>query len=489
VFVRKVKVGKSIAFQVGHKLHGRFVLDKHVGSAPLSSPHLMAVLNLKAQSVLSEIKHHHQSPLFSVVSPPVTFATLKNWHITGFHRVFGFVYDQIGFPNTLLRDLVIGRIVYPKSKRATIQYFNQYLGINLAKDVVYRFLDSIEKELLVKTAYTFVSSRHQSITYILYDVTTLHFETNIEDDLRQKGFSKIHRHDLPQILIGLFVDVNGYPFDFDVFPGSTFEGHTLKTAVSHFVDKHPNTPLTVVADAGMLSHDNLDLLLALGVNYIVGARIKNLSASQTSGLLCHNYSQSPIYSTSTSQGQLLVDYSSQRARKNKRDRERLIQKIQKEIDSHKPMVRKRKYLSFSSTSKLAPRLNQEQIDKDVQFDGLKGYITSLNEIRSDEVIGYYKNLWKVEAAFRMSKSDLKERPVFHSKEKRIVAHLCICFVSLLVMIETERILKTRSCSLQKAIQLLGRVGSGTAKIGNLEVPIDSDIDLPTQSILNLFEGH
>ena len=484
-----MRVGKSIAFQVGHKQYGRFVLDKHVGSAPLDSPTLISALSVKAKNELLEVKHRHQLALFSTISPSTASAKLKDWRITGFHQVFGSVYDRIGFPNNLLRDLVIGRIVYPKSKLATIQYFAQYLGINLTKDTVYRFLDSIEKESLVKTAYTFVSARPQGITYVLYDVTTLHFETNVEDNLRQKGFSKIHRHDLPQILIGLFVEINGYPFDFDVFSGSTFEGHTLKTVVNNFLDKHPDTPLTIVADAGMLSQNNLDLLVQLGVNYIVGARIKNLSGSQTSSLLAHDYSQNSIYSTITPQGRLLVDYSSQRAQKNKRDRERLVQKIQREINGHKPLLRKRKYLNFASDIKLAPHLDQNQIDKDAQFDGLKGYLTSLNEILPDEVIGYYKNLWKVEAAFRMSKSDLKERPVFHSKEKRILAHLCICFVSLLVMTETEQILKTKSCSLQKAIQLLGRVGSGTAKIAGISIPIDSEIDLSTQSIINLFEGH
>jgi Transposase DDE domain len=488
VFVRKVKVGKSMAFQVGHKQHGRFVLDKHIGSAPLDSPIQISALSVKAKNELLEIKNRYQLTLFNT-TPKTTSAKLKNWRITGFHQVFGLVYDRIGFPNTLLRDLVIGRIVYPKSKLATIQYFAQYLGINHSKDSVYRFLDSIEKEPLVKTAYTFVSTHLQGITYVLYDVTTLHFETNIEDDLRQKGFSKIHRHDLPQVLIGLFVDINGYPFDFDVFSGSTFEGRTLKIVVSNFLDKHPNTPLTIVADAGMLSQDNLDLLVKLGVNYIVGARIKNLSSDQTTNLLTHNYSQNSIYSTVTPQGRLLVDYSFQRAEKNKRDRERQVQKVQRDINNHKPLLRKRKYLDFASDIKMAPHLNQKQVEKDAQFDGLKGYLTSLNEMLPDEVIGYYKNLWKVEAAFRMSKSDLKERPVFHSKEKRILAHLCICFVSLLVMIETERILKAKSCSLQKAIQLLGRVGSGIAEVGGIEVPIDSEIDLSTQSILNLFEGH
>jgi len=198
--------------------------------------------------------------------------------------VFGNVYDRIGFPCTTLRDLVVARIVNPKSKTSTIRYLNRYIGITLSKDTLYRFLDTLDKNTLTKIAFSFVSKRNNGITLILYDVTTLSFEIENEDEVRKKGYSKEHRNDLPQMLIGLFVDFDGYPFDFDVFEGNTFEGHTFKVAVENLMNKYSFENLTVVADAGMLSEDNLSYLTDRHISYIVGARIKNMPDKITKNL-------------------------------------------------------------------------------------------------------------------------------------------------------------------------------------------------------------
>lgn len=475
--------------QIGHKVNGRFVMDKHVGSAPLSSPHLISVLQEKAKSQLWDLQHQKQPQLFSfpVKTPP---AKLANWHITGYHQVFGTVYDQLGFSSGLLRDLSIGRIVYPKSKLATVDYFRQYLGIELSIDTVYRFLDTIDKTQIVAVASAFVSRKSSGFSFVLYDVTTLHFETDTEDSLRQKGFSKNHRHDLPQVLVGLFVDPQGYPFDFDVFPGKTFEGHTLQKAVSGFKAKHQVSELTVVADAGMLSLDNLQKLRDLRVHYIVGARIKSLAKDPLRLVFNHNFSRQEIFETEISEyGRLIIEYSALRAAKNKQDRDRSVAKITKGLQSHRLLLRKRKYLTSPSINSSEISLNQAQIDLDAKFDGLKGYYTDLKKTRlATEIISHYKNLWKVESAFRMSKSDFRERPVYHTKEQRILAHMCVCFVALLVGKETERILKNH-CSLQRAVLLLGRVGSGIAKVGKLELEIESEVDFKTQEILDVLESY
>ena len=113
-------------------------------------------------------------------------AKLLNWHITGYHLVFGKVYDLVGFSNNMLRDLVVARIVHPKSKDATVRYLRNYLGIMLSKDKIYRFLDTLDKNKLTEIAYKFVSLKNNGISLIFYDVTTLHFETEKEDDFRKK---------------------------------------------------------------------------------------------------------------------------------------------------------------------------------------------------------------------------------------------------------------------------------------------------------------
>jgi len=161
------------------------VLLRHVGCAVTAAK--IEALKLKAKAELRDLVAKNQLSLFPNV-PVVPQAKLLTWRITGFHRVFGAVYDRIGFPDNLLRDLVIARIVYPKSKTATVRYLKRYLGITPSKDKIYRFLDTLDKNALTKIALNFVSGKEVGISVVFYDVTTLHFETETEDDFRRKGF-------------------------------------------------------------------------------------------------------------------------------------------------------------------------------------------------------------------------------------------------------------------------------------------------------------
>lgn len=486
VFIRKIKSRNSICFQVGKKERGRFKLLKHVGCAQNAAE--VEALRIKAKETLTQLRLQHQLSLFPPITSPK--AKLLSWQITGFHQVFGSVYDAIGFPQTLLRDLVIARIVYPRSKLATVRYLNNTLGISLSKDVVYRFLDTLDKNQLTRIAYQFVTKRHQrELTLIFYDVTTLYFETSTEDQLRRKGYSKDHRSDMPQILIGLFVDQAGYPFDFDFFEGQTFEGHTLSRMITYLKQKYTFEHLTVVADAGMLSKDNLAFLDSQGIGYIVGARLKNLPQTLKTTIIGHDYSQAQVLETNYQGRRLLVGYSVKRARKDKANRDRQIQKLQQRLEKKQTMIRKSKYLETKGKNHITG-IDGAKILEDVQYDGLKGYLTNKqSQLSPQTVIAHYRNLWRIEKAFRMSKHDLKERPVYHSKPQRIQAHLTLCFVSLLVMRETERILSQRQYSIEKAVNLLSQVGRGKIRIGRTTVELESELDEETQSLLNLFAGH
>lgn len=298
MFIRKVKSRNSVCFQLGEKRRGRFVFLRQIGCA--ASPEKIEALTLKAKQALNDWRLKSQLPLFPAGNRKPPAAKLSDWRITGYHDVFGSVYDRIGFPPGLLRDLVVARIVYPKSKAATIRYLSRYLGITLEKNRLFRFLDTLDKDQLTKTAFRFVAGHYPGgISVCFYDVTTLYFETTAEDEFRQKGFSKDHRTDIPQILIGLFVDSRGYPFDFEWYEGSTFEGHTFVRAVTAINRKYGFAELTVVADAAMLSEDNLSYLTACGINYIVGARLKSLSGAVTRKVLAHPYDQQPEFANET----------------------------------------------------------------------------------------------------------------------------------------------------------------------------------------------
>lgn len=490
--VRKVKAGKATFFQIGKKVNGKFVLIKHVGSA--SFPEEIEILRLRALEELDRIKFNEQPSLFP--TPRVEAkAKLIDWRITGFHQIFGHTYDVIGFPQNLLRDLVIARIAYPKSKMATVRYLDQYLGIKLSTDKIYRFLDTVNKDELSRIAFDFVSRKNNGVALIFYDVTTLYFESGDEDNLRKKGFSKDHKNDLPQILIGLFVDKDGYPFDFDFYDGSTFEGHTFPKAIKALTEKYKFEDLVVVADAGMLSAKNIDFLETENLKYIVGARLKSLSEKFKEQIFSHDFTKEHIFEISVDPEtgeigkRLIVDFSDKRAKKDLFNREKLIKKLELKLAEKKEVVKKSKYLLLEKRGKIAG-IDRKKIELDKRHDGLKGYWTNLeDEINPTEIIDQYHNLWKVEKAFRMSKSDLIERPIFHRLEKRIGAHLTICFCSLLIMKEVERILKSKEISLSRAIEVLGRVGQGTMVLEKSSLPIDSELCDEAKIIFKQILGH
>ena len=484
-----MKSRRSTCFQIGYKRYGRFVLIKHVGCS--SSPSLIEVIEIKAKEELKKYKFSNQLSFWPDINKSEIKAQLLEWHITGFHRFFGPIYDLIGFPNNFLKDLVIARIVYPRSKLATARYLTHKLGIFTNKDKIYRFMDSMSKKKLTKIAYSFVSQKNKGISLVFYDVTTLYFETEKEDEIREKGYSKDHRYDAPQILIGLFVDKDGYPFDYDFFKGKTFEGHTFQVVIKNIIKKYSFKSLTVVADAGMLSKGNLDFLISLKFNYIVGARLRNLNQQISNQFLPHDFKKRNIKEINLKQDnkKLIIAYSEKRDRKDKLGRERIIRKLKEKLASGKQLIRKSKYLKLENSQ--INSIDYYKINQDEKYDGLRGYYTNLTDDREKpkDIINQYHNLWKVEKAFRMSKTDLKERPVYHQKQKRIAAHLLLCFCSLLVMKESEKILSISNFSIAYAIEVLSVVGDGEIMIHKTKLPIEKKLGKEAEQILDVFEGH
>ena len=481
MFIRTVKSRSSTCFQIGYKRQKRFVLVKHVGCASKEAE--IEVLKIKAKEEL--IRVSEQLFLFPESNTPFK-AKQVSWKITGYHQVFGRVYDSIGFPNNLLRDLTIARIVFPHSKLATVRFLSRCCGIKLSKDKIYRFLGQVDKEELTKIAYSYVTRKNKNIvSLVFYDVTTLYFETEREDDLRRKGFSKDHRADVPQVLVGLFVDIDGYPFDFDFFSGNTFEGDTFPVAIKRLMNKYQLKDLVVVADAGMLSIKNLGYLESIGLGYVVGARLKNLNNEIKTKVLSHNFMTKNLTQFDIANRRLIVDYSEERDKKDKHNRERIIKKLQAKIDKKQTLITKSKYLLLEKEGKVIG-VDLVKIDEDKRYDGLKGYFTNLTKrVNPQIIISQYHNLWKVEKAFRMSKSDLQTRPVYHHNSDKVKAHLVLCFVSLLVMKVTERLLAKKNISLTHAIELLSTVGQGKTKIGNMIVETESEVDQKTKSLLEI----
>ncbi len=358
---------------------------------------------------------------------------------------------------------MLTRLVNPGSKLKTIDYLVRYQGIKIGKDAIYRFLDKLHrkyKEEVERLAFAHtlkVQGGHIGIVF--YDMTTLHFEAADGEDLRETGFSKVGRHQGPQIYLGLLISATGFPIGYDIYEGGIYEGHTLIPFIKKFEKKFSLSKPVVVADSGLLNLENIDFLESEGYTYILGARIKNEKRSikqQILSLDLKDGQNSVIDQRQTRK--LIVSCSAKRAKKDEYNRKRGLKRLEKNIKSGKltkENINKRgynKYLRIEGDARI--EIDYEKFNLDAQWDGLKGYLTNTT-LQPQKVIENYSCLWQIERAFRISKSDLLIRPIFHRLRHRIEAHICISFVAYTIYKELERILKMGNCkfSARRAIEL------------------------------------
>lgn len=279
----------------------------------------------------------------------------------------------------------------------------------------------------------------------------LWFETDVSDEFRESGWSKDGKHNLPQVVLGLLVSKGGYPLAYSLFNGSQYEGRTMIPVVEEFVRKFSLDDFVIVADSGLMNQHNISLLEMGGYKYIIGARIKNeddeikqwiFSLKKQDGLF-HEIGKLP-------RSRLIVGYSQNRAKKDKYNRDKGVKRLKKAYKRGtitKENINKRGYNKFLKlTDKVRVEINQDKIDEDEKWDGLKGYITNTN-LSPKDVCEQYSELWIIERAYRVTKGTLEIRPIFHFTPKRIEAHVCICFVAYKVYKELERVLKLNNINL------------------------------------------
>jgi len=365
--------------------------------------------------------------------------------------IFGKLFDQIGFnkiPDELFRQLVITRLAYPASKLKTADYLYRYQGVVIAIDAIYRFLDKLENRYqkeVESIAYEYTKKvMGGKISIVFYDLTTLYFETEEEDDLRKIGFSKDGRFNQPQIMVGLLVGKDGYPIGYDIFEGNTFEGHTLIPVIKKFEAKFNLKKPIIVADAGLLSKDNLKSLDEACYAYIVGARIKNESETVKQKILKLSLTEKENKIIKKGHGiSLIVSYSAKRAKKDKDNREKGLIRLEKKIKSGKltkKHINNRGYNKFLKlTGTVTISIDYAKYHEEEKWDGVKGYLTN-SKLKATTVIENYNQLWQIEKAFRISKTDLRIRPIYHRLKRRIEAHVCIAFVAYTIYKALERLL-------------------------------------------------
>jgi len=364
--------------------------------------------------------------------------------------IFGKIFDQIGFdaiPERLFRDIVIARLVYPTSKAKTVDYLCRYQGKTISTQSIYRFLDRLNDQNSLQAqqiAYEHSLLILKHITVVFYDMTSLYFENEDEDDLRKIGFSKDGKFQNPQIMLGLLVGKNGYPIGYDIFEGNTFEGKTLLPVLHQIEKKYGFGKPVVVADAAMLSKDNIQNLEQGQFPFIVGARIRNETQPMQEEILrrCSGLRNGEsVVIKKDSVHRLIVSYSDKRARKDAHNRQRGLKKLRRKVHSGKltkEHLNNRGYNKFLRLDgKVKIEIDETRITQAVRWDGLKGYLTNTNH-SPKLVIEMYGQLWHVEKAFRISKTDLRIRPIYHYRRKRIEAHVLIAFVAYTIYKELER---------------------------------------------------
>ena len=340
--------------------------------------------------------------------------------------------EALGDP--LLVDLAIMRLVEPGSKIRALALIEEHFGIRYAPRTLYRGLASmvLHKQAVEHMAVSYARGKlGDTLALVLYDVTTLYFETFKADELRVPGFSKDNMSQQPQIVVGLLVTREGFPLGYEVFPGNTFEGKTMLPMLEAFVAAHGVSMPTVVADAAMLSCTLLEQITGKGMSYIVGARLGNSSPKLTKAISAAlDQRDGAVVRVPSPHGDMVCSFSAKRYGKDKRTLEQQVAKAHILVGKGEPG--KRSKFVKRAAAKDHYVFDDQLLSKATSLLGIKGYCTNIprTELSDDQVIARYHDLWQVEKAFRMAKSDLAARPIYHRTQMAIRSHILICFVAM-----------------------------------------------------------
>jgi transposase len=407
-------------------------------------------------------------------------------------------YDDV----RIVESLVMNHLLTPSSKRHFFRHSTHYFGLidELELQHVYRCLDVLAEHKVALEEAVFERNRNMfnmSVDVIFYDLTTFHFESQRADELRDFGFSKAGKVNEVQVVLGLLVDRDGRPIGFELFPGNTFEGSTLVKVLRRLQTHFKLGHVVIVADKGLNSKLNLKTIKDAGFEYIISCRIKSLAQKIQQQILSESgYEQvavAKVFGCSEEERQetedkhlfkyqlldytniirykdeaggknvkveleekMICTYSSKRAAKDQRDRQRQVEKAQKLVESNqKSALRHRGYKRFIKAAVDGSQdeqneqneqrlvLDQDKIDQAACFDGFAALQCSRLDIDPLEALRQYRQLWRIEESFRIIKSTMQTRPIFLRTKQHIEGHFVLCFLAFLLERELEYRLKKR----------------------------------------------
>lgn len=469
-----------------------------------------------APRVTPLLRPAHASGLFDDPRPPVGVRDGAGRVVSTDARVLydalARVYAGLGFDvlgDAVFADLVIARVVEPTSLRDAGRVLTDLGQRPASYATMKRTLaragpDGGYRDRVASACFAHAAARGD-ITLCLYDVTTLYFEAEKEDDLRKVGYSKERRVD-PQIVVGLLVDRGGFPLEIGCFAGNQAETTTIIPIITAFQARHGLADMVVVADAGMLSASNLRKLDEAGLRFIVGSRVTKAPIDLASHFHWHGdaftdgqvidtvtpktgqHSENdqavraePVWNPHTHPGswRAVWAYSHKRAVRDRRTLAAQEERARAVVDGHKTARAPR----FVKTSNGSQSLDQASLDRARRLVGLKGYVTNIagNVMPAGEIISSYHDLWQVEASFRMSKSDLAARPMFHRTQDAIEAHLTIVFAALAVSREVQN---RTGLSIRNVVRQLRPLRSATIAINGTSQTLPPAIPTDKQAILD-----
>src|SRR5574344_1417109 len=374
MFVRKKKNSSgSVSVQIISKNNNKYKVVETIGCG--RNEFEVEQLLQNAKNRLIELEPN----LFDFMNYNNQKLTNKDMRVIGDELIFGKLFKDLGCENILFKKeedkeifkaLVVSRLLYPGSKLYLIDYYHIYKKRKIDKNKIYRCLDNIYEDCLKinigRCIFNHTNEKmNNSITFTFYDVTTLYFERESEDDLRRVGFSKEGKIARPQIQLGLFTTLQGYPLSYEVYEGNKYEGHTLIDVLKKFEDRFQldKKPI-VVADRGMLNNDNIAYLENNNYKYILAYKIKNISNDLKEEIknlifiddnVTHNIEFKKVIpfadendkkQTINVNQRLVLSYSTQRAKKDKYNRTKAIQRLEDKIKSSKTITKKDLKLSY-----------------------------------------------------------------------------------------------------------------------------------------------
>jgi transposase len=388
--------------------------------------------------------------------------------IEGVHDVAGHVYTQLGYDQLLprqkdkdlLKDLVLMRLANPSSKLKAQQILDKKFARTHDLSAIYRLMDKLFPKIEVLKTATFNRTRQivpETIDILFFDCTTLYFESNMTDELRQFGYSKDHRFNTTQVVLALATTSDGLPIGYELFEGNKAEVKTLLICLETWKKSFKIGSVCFVADRAMMSEENLKALDDQGYTYVVAAKLRLLPKTLQTHILAEEHYTLQSFGNHVGwigeftykSRRLIVSYKADRARRDVHQRTQVIEKIRKRLGEEggtQKLITNQGVKKFTTSENSKTRLDQKKIDHDAMWDGLHGIITNIKEPPHEggetakALLGRYHRLWKIEESFRLNKHTLSMRPIYHFTPERIKSHIALCYMAFSILRHMEYVI-------------------------------------------------